>query len=93
MLCAQGLGGSCSELVLQGWLPAGSQAVDRVAHGSRALGLCTPAAGAMIRMCAHPGFHLWAPRPLIGVRTHPGALGLWAQAAWPLICVHTGPRL
>ena len=41
---------------------------------------------------------MWAPRPLIGVRTHPGALGLWAQAGGLLIRVRAhwgsgvGPR-
>ena len=92
MLCAQGLGGSCSELVLQVWLPAGSQAVDRVAHGSPALGMCTPAAGAMFRVGAHPGFHLWAPRPMIGVRAHLG-LQLWSQTTdWSTHPpVHVGP--
>ena len=34
-----------------------------------------------------------APRLLIEVHSHPGALGLCAQAAQPLIWVHTDPRL
>ena len=34
---------------------------------------------------AHSWFQVWVSRPLIEVRTHPGALGLCAQAARPLI--------
>ena len=32
---------------------------------------------------------MWAPRPLFGVHTYPGALGLFTQVAMPLIWVHT----
>ena len=34
-----------------------------------ALGLCTQAAGPLIRVRAHPGFQVWALRLLIWVRT------------------------
>ena len=44
-------------------------------------------AQALIDVCAHVGFQVWAPRLLIGVRTHLGALGLCAQAARPFIWV------
>ena len=37
-LCAQGLGGNCSELVLQTWLPRGSQAVDQGTPGVSVVG-------------------------------------------------------
>ena len=35
-----------------------------------------PGSRVLIRVHAHPGFQVWAPRPLIGVRTHGGTLGL-----------------
>ena len=35
-----------------------------------------PGSRVLIRVHAHPGFQVWAPRPLIGVRTHWGTLGL-----------------
>ena len=34
---------------------------------------------------AQLAFQVWAPRPLIEVRAHPGSFCLWAQAARPLI--------
>ena len=43
----------------------------------------------MIMVCTHPVFQVWAPRPLIGIRTDLGALGLCAQVAWSLIWVRT----
>ena len=36
---------------------------------------------------------MWAPRMMIEVHTHPGALSLCAQAAKSLIWMHTDPRL
>ena len=36
---------------------------------------------------------MWAPRLLIMVLTHPGALGRFAPAAEPLIWMHTDPWL
>ena len=50
---------------------------------------CAPGQPALIQVCTHPSFQVWAPRPLIEVRTHPGALGLCAQAARLLIWVLT----
>ena len=42
------------------------------------------AARLLIRVLNHLRFQVWVPRPLIVVRTHPGALGLCAQAAGSL---------
>ena len=53
----------------------------RVVHRFQALGLFARAAGPLIRVRTHLRFQVWAPRPLIDVRTHPGALGLSSQAA------------
>ena len=66
----QGLGGRCSELVLHVWSPVGSQVVDRVAHQSLAFGLCAQAAKLLISVCAHLGFQVCAPSPLIWVRAN-----------------------
>ena len=71
------------------WSFVGSQAVDKVVHPAQALGLCAGATGPLITVHTHPRFQVWAPRPLIGVRTPPGALGLCAQAAGLLIWVGT----
>ena len=81
--------GGVQSPVLQAWSPTGSQAFDWGAHRSQALGLCARAAGPPIRVRIHPGFQVWAPRPLIRVHTHLWALGLCAQAACPLIWVGT----
>ena len=71
--------------MLQAWLPTGSKAVDWGAHRSWALDLFTQVAGLLIRMCTHPGFQVWAPRPLIGELTK-GASGVcWGC----LSCVHS----
>ena len=35
----------------------------------------------LIQVCTHLRFQVWAPRPLIEVRAHPGALSLCAHAA------------
>ena len=43
----------------------------------------------LIQVHTHMGFQVWVPRPLIEVHAHPGALGLCAQAACPLIWVGT----
>ena len=58
------------------WSSVGSEAVDQVEHQSQALGLCTQAARPLIRMSTHLRFQVWVPSLLIGVCTHPGALGL-----------------
>ena len=55
--------------------------------------MCTWAARPLTRVHTLPRFQVWAPRLLIGVRTHMGALGLCAQAAGPVIGVYTDPRL
>ena len=47
----------------------------------------------LIQECTQPRFQVWAPRPLIEVLAHPGALGLGTQAAKPLTWVHTDPHL
>ena len=36
---------------------------------------------------------MWAPRPLIEVYAHPGALGLCTQVAKPLFWVYTDPQV
>ena len=42
-------------------------------HTDSRLWACEPqAAGLLVRVCAHPGFQLCAPRPLIEVLTHLG---------------------
>ena len=46
--------------VLQVWSPMSSQAIDRVAHRSQSLCLCTHAAGRMIRVRAHLRFQVCA---------------------------------
>ena len=84
----QGLGVSCSELVLQVWSPAGSQAVGRVAYLYLALGLCNWAVEPLIMVRTHPRFQVWAPMLLIKVCAHPG-FQLWAPT--PLIGVHAPP--
>ena len=58
---------------LQGGSPAlglwaGQPATDRGAHPPEVSGVG-----------AHLGFQVWAPRPLIEVRAHPGLLGLCAR--------------
>ena len=68
---------SCSELVLQVWLPVGSQAIGGVAQGSLALGLCVPAAKLLISVHTHRRFQVWEPRHLIKVHAHPG-FQVWA---------------
>ena len=92
----QGLGGSCLELLLQVWSPAGSQAVDRVVQLIQGFGRVQGAASPS-SVCASPevlavgaqsAFQVWLPRPLMEVRAQPGTLGLCAQAARLLIRVH-----
>ena len=90
-LFAQGLGGSCSEPMLQVWSPPGSQAVNGVAQRSQALGLCPGAAQLLIYVGTHSRFQVLAPRPLIEVHAHPGTLCLCAQAARLLIRAHAHP--
>ena len=63
----------------------GSLAADLCAHWSPALSLCTPAAGPLIRVRAHPGFQVWAPSPLIWVHTNRASGMCWGC----LSCVHS----
>ena len=64
----------------QVWSLMGSQAIDWVVPLSWVLGLFVLTARPLIRVYTHPGFQLWSPRPLIGVRTT-HASGAGAQAA------------
>ena len=63
----------------------GSRATDPGEHFSPALVLCAWGAGSLIRVRAHPGFQLWAPSPLIWVRTNRGSGVCWGC----LSCVHS----
>ena len=64
----------------------GSLAADQGVHPHEVSGVGAQAADQSVRS---PGVSGVGPRPLIGVHTHPGALGLCAQATGPLIWVHT----
>ena len=55
-------------------------------HTCPGLWACAPrAAGSLIRVHPHPGFQVWAPRPVI--RYAPTRLQVYAEAAYPVFTV------
>ena len=72
--------------MFQVWSPTDNQAVDWGEYLPKVFGVGAQAADLLRTQL---GFQVWVSRPLIGVRTYPGALGLCTQAAWPLIWVLT----
>ena len=75
--------GGVQSPVFQAWLPAGSQAIDWVAHQSQALGLCAWAAGSQVtdQSALPPGVSgVGAQSADRGVHP-PGVSGVGAQSA------------
>ena len=89
-LCVQWLGGRCLVRCFRCGRPQAAKPLIRV-HTDPRFQMWVPRP--LIRVHTHLGFQVRAPMPLIGVCTHQGALGLWAQAAGPVIWMHTDPRL
>ena len=59
--------------------------------GGSGIWACVRGSQPLIRVHTQLRFQLWAPRPLMEVRAHPGALRLCTHAAEPFIRVRAHP--